>query len=149
MLKIRMVVVLWVGVFWVPSLVAGKISAGVQLGDFTGFSVSQQLSENKLAEVNVGWYRHAEDTEVVLSAHYNTLFKNKVQIDDERLSLYLGVGLKTAQNGAWWQVRAPAGILYEVKTLPMHFFMAFIPGMSFIPSTDVDFSLALGGRYTL
>lgn len=129
-------------------LYAKSWGLGITLIDVTGFSAKKILSSQNNADFNLGWETHDDELKLILSAHYNWVYRAYIRIETVSLDAYLGLGIKIPGDGHGTELRAPLGVSYFFgRRKNFEAFASIIPGMAIYPSTALKLSMALGGRY--
>ena len=119
---------------------------GLTLLDINGLSIRKLMDQSNYADLNIGWYSHKDELNIVISAHYNWVSHGYFAIDQAYFDAHLGVGIKVPGHGEHAELRTPFGVSYNFgSSKEVQVYGSIIPGMTVYPSTATRLSLALGG----
>lgn len=136
----------------------GNLGVGAMLGEPTGISLKYWLDATHAIDGGVAWSL-TENESLHLHADYLFHVNDALSPKDLKgpLSFYYGIGarLKFKDGGGKGRnadddlvgIRFPLGLSYRIPESPFDVFLEFVPVLDVVPSTDVAFDLAVGGRY--
>jgi hypothetical protein len=129
---------------------AGKLGAGIILGEPTGASLKYWLNDTVALDGAVGWsYRPHSD----LYLHSDILWHdfNLIPVSQGQLPLYFGVGgLVRFRHDNYDNevgVRAPVGLSYIFDNIPVDVFVEVAPVIDVAPSIRGEVTGGVGVRY--
>lgn len=129
---------------------------GIILGDPNGVSMKGMLNSGMAIDGAVGFSVLEGD---YLHAHVDFLWQTGLsEFDRAFMLLHYGVGPKLAAfdgndgpggdgDGIWIGARAPVGLTFVFRRVPMDLFMEVAAGLWIIEDTDFDIDAAIGTRY--
>ncbi len=125
------------------------LGLGPMLGEPSGLAGKYWLSENNALDFGVGIGFLGGNSGLSFHTdylyHINDLLKWKY-----KTTFYYGFGLRVrlpSGSSAAIGVRGVSGILLLVKDLPIDVFFELAPSFRLLPTTGLDFDIAIGGRY--
>lgn len=134
------------------SFVCGQKSGlglGLMLGEPSGLAGKYWFNENNALDFGIGTGFLGDNSGASFHAdylyHINDLIKWKY-----KSTFYYGFGLRMrfpAGSSTTIGVRGVAGIMMIVKNLPIDVFFELAPSFRLLPTTGLDFDIAIGGRY--
>jgi len=140
----------------------GPFGLGVIINSPTGFSGKYRLSEKNSIDAALG-YSFGRSDNITLHSTYLWEKNQGIPIDNTFLGYYFGIGgalHMRDENEApppWAEsnrtetlglaIRGVGGINYYLKDPVIEFFAELSMAFFFVPSTDIDLGLAIGGRY--
>ncbi len=140
----------------------GPFGLGLIINSPTGFSAKYRMSQKNSVDAALGYSFGKSDN---LTLHSTYLWENNqgIPVDNTFLGYYFGIGgaLHLRDNNEppprWAEdnrqdelglaIRGVGGINYYLKNPVIEFFAELSLNFFFVPSTDVDFGIAIGGRY--
>lgn len=143
------------------SAIAGKdgdVGVGVILAEPTGLSAKLWLDEDEAIDLAAAWSISGTES---FQLHADWLIHRYDLIDTDpeqgRAPLYYGVGARfkahedngrgNGDEDATLGVRVPVGVAFEFAQVPFDVFGEVAPVLDVIPDTDIDLSIAIGGRF--
>jgi hypothetical protein len=127
---------------------AGDFGLGIILGEPTGISFKQWLTEHHAIDAAAAW---SFGNESAFQVHMDYLFHGPISagVDHGGFLYYVGVGgrLKATEGDSRIGVRVPLGLDYLFDNAPMDFFFEIAPIMDLAPETEFTLNGSLGFRY--
>lgn len=123
--------------------------AGLMLGEPTGINGKYWLDKTNAVDFGLGWSIFENANRMTFHADY--LYHNWNLVETNFvLPIYYGFGarfrFKDGYNGSFG-VRGVLGATLFLKEEPVDIFFEIAPAFRLFPNTDLDFDIALGGRY--
>ncbi len=124
----------------------GNMGVGFVAGKPSGLSSKIWLNDNNALDLTLGY--NVFDNWLGLNADYLWHEFDLFRVPKGQLPLFYGMGLwaAVANHGAIG-VRGVVGIEYLFPSAPFDAFFELAPGISVLPSTDLNFDAGLGMRY--
>lgn len=130
-----------------------KFGAGIVLGDPTGFTLKGYVAPKLAIDGFVSW-SFVEEAFVLIGDVIYEFAEIPVETRKITLPFYAGAGAKIGvdqggknNNRTVAGLRIPVGIAVQFVQYPIEIFLEVAPGMEVAPSTAVDVTGGLGGRY--
>jgi len=134
------------------SFISGQKSGlglGLMLGEPSGLAGKYWLSEHNALDFGIGAGFLGDNSGFAFHAdylyHMNDLINWKY-----KTIFYYGFGIRMrfpSDSSTTLGVRGVAGILMVIKNLPIDMFFELAPSFRLLPTTGLDFDMAIGGRY--
>jgi hypothetical protein len=122
---------------------------GLMLGEPSGLSGKYWLSEETAFDFGLGGGFIGDGAGFAFHAdylyHINGLIKWKY-----KTPFYYGFGLRMrfpSNSSMHLGVRGVAGLIFYLKDLPIDLFFEVAPSFRLLPTTGIDFDIAIGSRY--
>jgi hypothetical protein len=133
---------------WCSATLAGTFGLGVILGEPTGLSFKQWVSNRTALAAAAAW----SFGEVSAShVHVDYLIHTGARPDPDigRMLFYAGIGgrLKAEENEARLGARIPLGLVYEFDESPIDVFFEVAPILDLAPGTELRINGGFGIRY--
>ena len=138
---------------------------GVIISNPTGFSVKHRMSHRNSIDAALG-YSFGNNDHIVIHGTYLWEFNSEIKIAQAYLGYYFGVGgslyshdhdNNKSHSHRWGNdadddetalaVRGSAGLNYYFNRPSIEVFAELALDFFFVPSTEADFGIAIGGRY--
>lgn len=122
---------------------------GLIIGEPTGVSFKTFVAERRAIDGALAWsFRHDGSFHL----HVDHLWHNfdLIHPGKGRMPLYYGVGGRLtapSNDDLNLGVRVPVGLAYMFDGAPVDVFLEIVPILELVPSSDVTFNAALGGRF--
>jgi len=129
---------------------AGKLGAGIIIGEPTGGSVKYWLNDTLALDGAVGWSLHDHSD---LYVHSDVLWHDfyLIPVPQGRLPLYFGVGgLARFRDNHYDNevgVRVPVGLSYMFDNAPVDIFVEVAPAVDVAPDIRTELTGGIGIRY--
>jgi len=125
------------------------LGLGLMLGEPSGLAGKYWLSESNALDFGIGAGFLGDNSGLSFHAdylyHVSDLIKWKY-----KTIFYYGFGIRMrfpSDSETTFGVRGVAGALMIVKNLPIDVFFELAPSFRLLPTTGLDFDIAIGGRY--
>jgi hypothetical protein len=132
----------------VSAAAAGDFGLGIILGEPTGLSLKQWLTNRTAFDAAAAW---SFEDESAFHIHVDYLVHRHglTEVDMGRLLFYAGVGgrLKLEEEDARLGVRVPLGVTYIFRGVPVDIFLEIVPLLDLAPATDFRMNGGFGIRY--
>lgn len=130
---------------------------GVVLGDPTGLSYKNWVSENQAFDLGAAW-SFTGDQSFTLFGDYllhnfsilnNIKFVSKLSDRSGNFPLYFGAGarIRFDDDDTEFGIRIPVGVSYFTKEHPLELFGEVVPIVDLAPDTDVEINGGVGVRF--
>jgi hypothetical protein len=122
---------------------------GVMLGEPTGISGKYWLDNTTAIDLGIATGIFGENTGFSIHTDYLYQIDNLLE-SKYKIPFYYGFGLRIRfpQNSQMQLgVRGTAGLLMYLKNLPIDVFFEIAPSFRLLPTTGLDFDIAIGSRY--
>jgi len=130
------------------SACAGGFGLGIILGEPTGVSFKQWLTERNAIDAAAAW---SFSDVGAFHVHMDYLFHGDLSADVDHggFLYYVGIGgrLKATEGDSRIGVRIPLGLDYVFDNTPMDFFLEVAPIMDLAPETEFTMNGSIGLRY--
>ena len=125
----------------------GDFGAGVMIGQPTGFTAKKILSNGQAVDAGAGWSIGGNTT---FQLHSDYLWNKQDALywnDKDPLDLYFGIGARMKfADEIELGLRAPVGMAYFMNERAVEVFTEIAPIFNFIPTSNVQLQLVVGGR---
>jgi hypothetical protein len=130
------------------SSMAGKLGAGIILGEPVGASAKYYFSKTLALDAAAGWSPSKDKFRV----HSDILFHNYTLLSKAfegfPMALYYGAGMKFVfVSDLIMGVRIPVGVLHNFKKTPIDLFFEVVPVVRITPDVKLDLDAGIGARY--
>ena len=141
---------------------SGPWGIGVIINSPTGFSVKHRISSKNSIDGALG-YSFGRSDNISIHSTYLWEFNEKIKISKINLSYYLGIGgalhsrdknddpprwaADNSDDELGLAVRGVGGLNYYFKDPAFEVFAELSLNFFFVPATDVNLGIAVGGRY--
>lgn len=143
--KILLVIVL---ILLVGAAAFAQTSAGVILGEPTGLSAKQWVSDTSSFDAALAWSFLGTGA-IYVHVDYQLHF-DQFDVNSGTLLTFAGIGGRIyAGSDLKIGGRIPLGVVYEFDQAPIEVFLELAPGLNLFPATGFDVSGGLGIRYRL
>lgn len=131
---------------------------GIIVGEPTGLSLKGWLNNTRAIDAGLAW-SFSENDSLHLHGDYLIHDFNMLRPTDlkGRVAVFYGIGGRIKfedgddagrnRNDTLVGVRIPVGVNYYFPSSPVELFGEFVPVLDFVPDTDFDLNLAIGGRF--
>ena len=136
---------------------AGDLGVGVMLGEPSGVSAKQWLSETEAIAGGVAWSIAGHDAMQVHADYLIHRFDvTRIDESDGRLPVYFGIGARFKlghdegrgkDDDARLGIRVPVGMTFLFAHAPFDAFAEIAPIVDLVPEADLGISIAFGGRF--
>ncbi|MFC1799735.1 hypothetical protein ACFL2Z_02350 [Candidatus Eisenbacteria bacterium] len=127
---------------------AGDFGLGIILGEPTGISFKQWLTERNAIDAAAAW---SFGNVSAFHVHMDYLYHGPLgaDVDPGGMLYYVGIGarLKATEGDSRIGVRLPLGLDYVFDDTPIDIFFEIAPILDLAPSTDFRMNGSLGLRY--
>ncbi len=127
---------------------AGGFGLGIILGEPTGISFKQWLTERNAIDAAAAW---SFGDVSAFHVHMDYLYHGPLgaDVDPGGILYYVGIGarLKATEGDSRIGVRLPLGLDYVFDDTPIDIFFEIAPILDLAPSTDFRMNGSLGLRY--
>lgn len=149
LLRLFLIPILYSGLFCSESLAqSSKIHAGGVIGNPTGLTMKYWMTETNAFEGTVALETANKQSSFNLNIMYLVHKFNYLDIRDNPLALYYGVGGKLiTTHDIALGVRGVSGAAYFFSSLPIDLSIELSPIFFIIPSSTADIDAGLGIRY--
>jgi hypothetical protein len=132
------------------ALAAGPLGLGLVLAGPTGLTGNYQFERDRSIAVALGW----DDNDFQLHVDHLWYQRGLIKIDGISIDVQLGLGLRWLQVDTRYEdddteigVRAPIGVSYTLRKVPLQLFGELGPALILVDSSSFVVDIALGGRY--
>jgi len=125
-----------------------RFGVGLMLGEPTGASLKYWLSDVSAIDSVVGL--SFEDDNFSIHADYLYHFNDVVQLEENRLSLYVGGGPRYRardHKDDLFGIRAVGGVAYSFDEIPVDIFFEAGPVFDLTPDAKVRYTVGIGARF--
>ncbi len=130
------------------SAFAGDFGLGIILGEPTGISFKQWLSERNAIDAAAAW---SFGNTSAFHVHMDYLYHGPLGADMEPggMLYYVGIGgrFKATEGDSRIGVRIPLGLNYVFDNTPIDLFFEIAPILDLVPETEFRMNGSLGLRY--
>ena len=141
-------VVLGLTLLWCSAVYAEGFGVGVILGEPTGLSFKQWVSDQTAIDAAAAWSFGEENA---FHVHLDYLIHTGGRPDPEvgRIFFYFGIGgrLKAEEEQGRIGARIPLGVAYEFDESPVDVFFEIAPILDLAPETELRVNGGFGVRY--
>jgi len=130
---------------------AKRLGAGLYLGDPTGIAFKGYLTDKFAVNGVAGWEFRDKALTVIGDVTYDFL---DIPIDSHVVTLpfYAGAGAKLEINAGPGDdtvvgLRVPVGVAVQWVQYPIEIFVEVAPGIEVAPSSELDLTGGIGGRF--
>jgi hypothetical protein len=128
----------------------GPFSLGAVLGEPTGFTARQNLSESYFIDGGIAWSGYGAH----LYTNYLRNYPGRYQLGSQPMDLYFGFGVRLIslatdknKNKVAIAPRAPIGTAFAIRDPDLQFFGEAALNLDITPETSADLDVGIGLRY--
>jgi len=127
---------------------------GLIVGAPTGISGKYWLNKVNAIDAAIAWSL-GSGSDFILHGNYLWHLFNQIKMKEDHLDVYYGIGGRILfidkdrgkKDDIKFGPRAPAGLRYEFKEVPIEVFTEIAIILNLIQSVDIDLNIGIGGRY--
>ncbi|MBU1080330.1 MAG: hypothetical protein KKB59_07550 [Spirochaetes bacterium] len=129
----------------------GPMGIGIFLGQPAGLTFEIDLSSSSWIDFKAAWDLAGGNSgySIQLQGNYEYAFPGMIAIEAETLTPFFGAGafVTIYDGGISLGARAPGGVSYRFRTIPLELFLEIGLDVYLFPGFDIGASGGLGARY--